>query len=100
MTSALSATGEAVAWLCLGIAIGCGPSAGAEADVDAMSSRWRDFWYCSHFVSEIHFGFCFAEARGLEELESDGEGWYWSWHGERPPFGGKNTADPLCGFSL
>ena len=52
------------------------------------------------FVGEIHYGFFFAEAGGLEELESDGEGWFWSWHGERPPFGGKNAADPLCGFSL
>ena len=39
------------------------------------------------FVGEIHYGFFFAEARGLEELESDGEGWYSSGHGERPPFG-------------
>jgi hypothetical protein len=39
------------------------------------------------FVGEIHYGFFFAEAGGLEELESDGEGWYSSSHGERPPFG-------------
>lgn len=39
------------------------------------------------FVGEIHYGFFFAEAGGLKELESDGEGWYSSWHGERPPFG-------------
>jgi hypothetical protein len=39
------------------------------------------------FVGEIHYGFFFAEAGGFEELESDGEGWYTSSHGERPPFG-------------
>ena len=79
------------------------------------SCRWRDglsgrggwlivvvegFLVGVPFVGEIHYGFFVAETRGLEELESDGEGWFWSWHGERPPFGGKNTADPLCGFSL
>jgi len=52
------------------------------------------------FVGEIHYGFFFAKTRRLEELESDGEGWYSSWHGERPPFGGKKTADPLCGFTF
>jgi hypothetical protein len=71
--------------------------------------RWRDGWLIVvvegflvgvPFVSEIHYGFFVAEACGLEQFESDGEGWFSSWHGERPPFGGKNAADPLCGFSL
>jgi hypothetical protein len=73
MTSVLSATGEAVAWLSLGVAIGCGASAGAEADVGATSSVWRDFWCSSHSFAKYILDCALLKRVGLEISNETGK---------------------------
>lgn len=66
MTPVFSATGEAMAWLSLGIDVGCGASGEAAADVDAMSSWWRDFWCSCHSCAKYILDSALLKRVGLE----------------------------------
>lgn len=71
MAPVFSATGETVAWVSLGVAIGCGASAGA--DVDATSSWWRDFWYSSHSFAKYILDCALLKRVGLEISNETGK---------------------------
>ncbi len=99
-TSVFSATGEVVEWLSLGVAIGWGASAGIAADVDAMSSLWRDFWYSSHSWAKYILDSALLKRVGFKSSNLMGK------DGTRRPmvndllFGGEKTADPLLRILL
>jgi len=52
------------------------------------------------FVGEIHYGFFFAEAVGLKSSNLMGKDGTRRGMVNDLLLGGKNTADPLCGFSF
>lgn len=99
-TSAFSVAGEAVAWLSLGIAICCGASAGAAADVDATSSLWRDLWCSSHSCAKYILDSALLKRVGLEISNETGKDGTRRGMVNDLLLGGKNTADPLCGWSF
>ena len=100
MTSVFSATGAAVVWLSLGIAVCCGASGGAAADVDATSSLWRDFWYSSHSFAKYILDCALLKRVGLVISNETGKDGIRRGMVHDLLLGGKNTADPLCGFSF